>query len=795
MKLKPKQKVQVLVSGERPPEVVRINGDVITFRAFFEIDPVEVIDSKINFCEFKVYEEIRQLSAKVKVGALTSIAALQKGTSRKIAARDASERVIVRGVIDLTKYIPNDRIAAISAGQPVRKQKKIRFTTSSDVEAIDVLGSEKQDEQSIKPPDLKSFYQDALSRKSRDPASELNLAEFHSPIVNVARGVRTTSDKTKLSRKQQNLRDSLAQVSTSPRGAVLEDEELSTIEIDFPIKMRKSQAKTYTVEITARAPSKVGQLGRPLQTLKLNCNFREAYEDHIIPTQAPQLQFSSVGSLRFMRIKQVDKNSTGVVIFRKNIQETSGPGGTQYKQIAKLPLQRGQEVQFTDRPGQIGKCIYRVVPHNEIQVTSGEFSSVVAPGSSTIRKSSEPDESTILAYEKDGGVQVSIFNIPNEVVSLRLLRKNLTINERSFSTAENVQDGPIRRFERTKTDLKMFDRPTRTDAVYEYKVMFTDAYGDERESLKSCIVHFAGNAIDQESYTFNKTSPTITNSSVNFQVDAPTNQASLDLIYDLLTAQGLEDQYAEEIKSNKQLFSKLVALEMLRFDTSTGLNESFGVVKTGAFEDSITSQKAANVSPLVQGRRYIYQFRLLLRSPGTVFSESNVSKIDLETGKSFTTNQKKFNAPKALKKGTLASNSQLLRSVTRDGQKFDASSSSSAEMTAGRTALTGQIDVTVPFTNTEISGITVEESPRGNIIRFDVNEGLKKIDHVIIYADYNGKLAPLRSLHFYGGKRMIYLDDRLKASSSEISYYAQLVFHDFSQGQIIGPAVERTNAS
>ena len=152
---------------------------------------------------------------------------------------------------------------------------------------------------------------------------------------------------------------------------------------------------------------------------------------------------------------------------------------------------------------------------------------------------------------------------------------------------------------------------------------------------------------------------------------APTNQASLDLVYNLLSAQGLESQYASEISNNKQLLSKLVALEMLRFDTTTGINESFGVVQTGIFNDNAGSQKAANVSSLIQGRRYIYQYRLLIRSPNTIFNDTSIQKTDLESGKSYSTDQKKFNSPRAIKRGTLASTSKQIQAITKDGLKFE----------------------------------------------------------------------------------------------------------------------------
>jgi hypothetical protein len=234
---------------------------------------------------------------------------------------------------------------------------------------------------------------------------------------------------------------------------------------------------------------------------------------------------------------------------------------------------------------------------------------------------------------------------------------------------------------------------------------------------------------------------------------------------------------------------------MLRFDTVTGLNESFGVIKTGLFQDNSKSQKAANVSPLISGRKYVYQFRLLVRAPGTIFSESRAAKTDLETGKSYSVSMKKFNSPTVLKKGRLSSTSSQLKIFPKSSLKIDPTVGSAGEMFQGRTSLTGEVIVTIPHIDTDIVDLSVEETVRGNIVKWKINEGFQKIDHIIIYAEYNGKRAPLRALHFFGNDYMVYLDDRLKASLTEVSYYVQPIFQNFSQGQLIGPVKEISGAT
>ena len=273
-----------------------------------------------------------------------------------------------------------------------------------------------------------------------------------------------------------------------------------------------------------------------------------------------------------------------------------------------------------------------------------------------------------------------------------------------------------------------------------------------------------------------------------FQISAPTDQASLDKIYSILTDAGLDSYYVNEIKQNRELLNKISAFEVLRFDTTTGLNESFGAAKSGVFEDGPLSRKASSVSQLVPGRKYIYQFRLLLRSASTVFNGINISQTDLESGRVYSTNLKKYNSPFVLKRGTLSSTVKQQQTFSKTGLRRDSSSSSDSELFEGRTALTGQFTIQLPSKNTTVSNVSVRETPRGNVVQWNVFQGSQNIDHVIVFAEYNGQRAPLRALHYSGRSKMVFLDDKLEASSNEVLYFVSPVFTDFKQGGLVGPA-------
>jgi hypothetical protein len=787
MRIKQKQEAQIISASDRMPEVSKILGDTVTFRLFFELDVQAAIESGVVICNFKVLKERKLETSKIKVSSLESKFTVSPGSKRKVTSIGKLNNTVTYGNIDVTKQISNDKILKITRGMPAKNRKLIKLVNTTDSDSSQIRSPESSlTNQIVKDDSLALSYKiDLIHRKGKDPAAELNLSSFHAPVSDSIRGLKTTSHLGRLTGKELQFRKSFMQDDKTPINVKLTNEDIKTIEVPFVFNLSKGKISEYSIEINAVRDQSI-----MVQSIKFNADLQRAFEDYIIPIIAPGLLVAKVGNKTIINTQQFDKKSTDIEIFRRFVSEKQQNNLSIFTKIANIKANFGEQVQFIDRALQPGKAIYRAISVNELSVASGEFSSAVISSNVSGNKKKEPDTLTLLAFESNQSVTVTVFNIPNDIVALRLIRKNLTTHEQHFSSPSTVIGGPLRSITRSVSDLTFQDFPKRPDTTYEYKFIMIDAYGSEHESQLSSIIRFAGDmssqgnvlVVQQPNSSLDKTSK------VTFQVNAPTDQASLDAIISILTDTGLSAQYLDEIKQNRELLNGITALEMFRFNVSTGLNESFGVVKVGTFEDSQSTRRAANVSPLVPGHKYIYQYRLLTRLTSTIFNNVSVERNDLETGRKISTNMKKFNSPKVLVKGTLSSTAKQLQTVSKTGLKHDASSSSESEMIEGRTSLTGQLTVQIPSRDTTLSEATVEETFRGNVIRWRVIQGIQNIDHIIIFAEYNGRRAPIRSLHYNGSSKMIFLDNKLQASSNEILYYVQPVFTDFKQGELIGPA-------
>lgn len=794
MRLKPKKELEIISSSDRNIEVVQATASSVTFRAFVRVDIAAALENNVVVCNFKLRSNTFIGANRPKLSSLNSKSALQLGTSRKLNAIKSASNVTVQGTIDITKQIPNDRITTIAGGSPAKVTKVVNIVSVGEAGSAQLRSDALQQQKNSGAIDFTASYSiDSLMRFGKDPASEYNSAPFHAPVGKIVRGVRTTGDLSKFDDKAKKFRDSFIETSAKPVSSKLIDIQERLVDVSFTFTTTKSSLGKYEIEVDAMTKSipAIAVDGVRLQTIKFLVDLRRAYNDFIIPTQAPILNVTSAGSNRFLRIKQVDRNSTSVRVYRRIFREKLQDGDAEFEQIADIPARRGEQVQFVDRPSKAGKCVYRVVPFNELSVSSGEFSSVVVPSLRLIERKRAPDTATLFAAEIDGQIAISIYNVPNDVICLRIVRRNLSINESEFATPSTIVGSSILRVTRSETDSRFNDATGRPDTIYEYKVIMIDTRGDERESQRSCIIRYCGDSRLQSNRSIIVQTPQTTleqEPKITFQVDAPADQSTLDKIYDILIANGISEQYSEEIRQNRELFSKIIAFEMNRFDTVSGLNESFGLIKAGVFEDSLRTRKSSNVSTPVSGRNYIYSYRLLIRSPSTLFDSAVVDRTDIETAKTFSTKMKKFNSPNVLSRGIIASQVEQLRPVSKVGLGIDPTVRGDNDLIAGRTALMGTLEVKIPDFSTQIQKLTVRETFRGNVTRWNVVQGNQEIDHVIIYADYNGKRAPLRALQYCGSNEMVYLDDKLRESLSNVTYYIRLVFTNFKQSELFGPA-------
>lgn len=761
MKVPQEIELQIFSASSKLHEVLNVTGQDATFRIYFSFSSEVASQIGLNVCKYSIMNEIKETNFVQKESTpLMSRSILHK-------QRKKPPTIILKGEIDLTKFMSNDvknRSSSTSLKIKTSDKNGKKISISSPNELI--LNVDRSTSFSML---------DVLFRKQKDPANELNKTISHELVEKIIDGTSSLST-TNVSNviKSSTI---TSEIQTSTKSLVAITNESSTIkDAYFDISIRKNEFSTKVIAISCQ-----------FQTLTFKINFEELYHLNTIPTESPAFSVSNVGTKRIINLKQVDKFGKYIEIFRKNANNIEEG----YTKFSTLKLRKGESIKYVDETNQMNNFIYRAVSKNERNNTSGNFSSCYVKGKKN-HKHEAPDTSTILATETQNGINLKVFNIPKETISIKIVRKNLTLNEKSFSIITTNNKSSIFSILIETKDVEFLDNSVRPNSIYEYGIITTDLYGSERLSSHKSIINFVGKNYDEDNLSLSVSLKNDKGSSESnsFTIAVPENESSLNTIYDSLISAGYDSYYVNEIKQNREKLKDLFAFEILRFDTVTGENESFGVQQSLEFSDTSARRNKSKVSNLKSNRSYIYQFRLLIRSYSSIISNSIMTRTDLETSKTHVINMKKFTSPKTLKKGTLVSNAIQKDAVFKSGYKLKQNAGAAGEFLQGKTSITTEIMVTTQKSDTSLIPLGVQKSAKGNVLKWKLKLGDQMIDHVIVYADYNGQLSPLKFVHCSDKNESYYVDDKLTAPLEEIKYFLQLVYLDYTKGPVMGPLKE-----
>jgi hypothetical protein len=763
MKTQKNEQIQVLNISATPAEVIDAKENIITFRIYFGFEFQASVSNLITTCDYTIRNDDEQTKSAVVTSPLRSRNLLNSSN------RTSNVTPIQQGKIDLSKFLPNN----ISSAKKMTQKKIVDDSKSNSG------SNQSQSKASVDVDSTSDFdLSDAFYRDLKDPAAEINKIDYHTNHNKIIQGTNKQSNLN-LTSKIAGAASSTTKSSTTSTGKKIVTEETGVIDAYFDVKLKKSQLKTYKVYVSGGS-----------QQISFIVEFRKIYSDYIIPVHPPKLSVSRIGHKRIIEVSQVDKNCESVVIYKKSTTDTS------FKVLTASSLKSPNTLKLVDDVF-MNPAIYRAISLNENSVGSGVFSSFVGKGDKNFHPS-EPDTSTLLAIESSNSVRLSIYNIPKEIISVSAVKRNLSLHETKF-----VDINPILNDTTTGTGVSranltlkqvsadLIDRQVRPDSIYEYKIKMIDLYGNEKLSKCSSVIHFEGSSSDVAFNTLQTSKLSVENNgSVSFVVESSNDDNSFNLIYDTLITAGYDSLYLDEVKSNREQLKNLLAVEISRFDTITGLNEYFGITKLGNFSDSFSTRSNKNISQIESGRTYIYQVRLLTRSPSSLITNSTRESTDLETAKTYTINMKKFAGPTTIKRGTLASNASQKGAVYKNGYRLKRTASAENEFHQGRTSITTSVLVKIPSTSTQISSTSVKSTARGNVIKWFVQQGDQEIDSIIIYADYNGIFAPLKVVHHPSASEQAFLDTKLNVSLDNVKYYLQILYSNYVKGSLIGPIKE-----
>jgi len=164
-----------------------------------------------------------------------------------------------------------------------------------------------------------------------------------------------------------------------------------------------------------------------------------------IPTEAPEIVALSVGGLgrTTLNVKQKDKNATKIKLYRRELNKGTATIDAQYDFIGEVDAKNGEDFKRVDDLfASTNPVIYRAVAVNGNDVLGSEFSSVVVEQRRLPFKNGkfkrQPYFASLSQEIQGRSILVTIRDISPGPIALRLLRRDLSIKQKSFT---NVSPG------------------------------------------------------------------------------------------------------------------------------------------------------------------------------------------------------------------------------------------------------------------------------------------------------------------------------------------------------------------
>jgi len=369
------------------------------------------------------------------------------------------------------------------------------------------------------------------------------------------------------------------------------------------------------------------------------------------------------------------------------------------------------------------------------------------------------------------GVQLEVRQIPSDVVSIQLLRWNMTTHESTYSTVSNG-------VEFIDDSMRAADFVTTTDTdvlpgnVYRYvaRLIFTNgSYEDFGDATVEFMLPTPGQVDTKvENVTVDHTNVP----NVRFDVTTITTDTDVQVVLKMLRDQGMQQFFQNDLQLQRDQLNDLVAHNVQRVDLTTGKREDFGVMTTQKFDDSLLRRNLA-IDPLFYGHKYRYEITPLLRAPETLFSEHVKQSVDSNTNKQYSFKPSKFLHPAALKRG-------VLTTTTGASQRY-----AKEPMSYGAVGAVTPVEVSFDGDAASVVASSAMRFDRYlNVVTWSVLGDMNQVDHFLVFKQVNGVRTLVGKTHSefaYGNCQ--YLHSLSNKDVGAITYVIVPIMDDYKVGR------------
>lgn len=509
--------------------------------------------------------------------------------------------------------------------------------------------------------------------------------------------------------------------------------------------------------------------GVSIQTVQEPVNVLRFLEAFYMPKVPPVVHFGAFDttSKATIRVKQLDPKGVAVKVFRKNF-EYSVNNISEYQFVAEydIPSNSG----FVTIPVDVSpsfSTIYRVVSVGKQDAVGAEFTNVVINPKKVVRRRKYVAMTTRVVAS---GLSIDVTDVPVEVVSFVLLRKDSTVKS-SFTV---VGDDVIQVVaENDAATYSVVDTGVKNGHVYEYVCRLIYKNGDTFDAGRVCIEYqsLVENLVDTKVENL-LVSHEIDNFGVTFDIASTVTESNLDSVKRLLEAQGLSELFQDDLFAERDKLQSLIAHNIDRVDLTEGVRETFGVFTEKTFSDS-KFRNINSVLPLKAGHKYRYEVTALLRAPETLFDEFTKTATDKTTKKQYTFRPAKFHHPIALTLGNITTAQTLLANYAKSQFSF------------GSVGNLTTVEVSFANDTVYITESSVEPFDKKiNLVRWSINGLAQSVDHFLVMKEFLGQRTVVGKAHAVNDPTTFrFFHELSSADIGELVYIIVPVFSNYVVGQ------------
>lgn len=494
-----------------------------------------------------------------------------------------------------------------------------------------------------------------------------------------------------------------------------------------------------------------------------------------IPVVPPKMEVLQTGipGKNVVQVKQVDRNATGVAVYRKEIRRGVPITDAAFTFVGNIECTATQDYQrMEDVVNNYNSILYRAIPYNDNNVLSAEFASAGSKPIKTIGRQKFAKRRNFVSLTGDvvsSGIYLEIRDVPPGVALVELYRRDLTIHEKEFTLATKPT---FVSNEDSLAPIFLTDNDIKTDRIYEYQVRLVYPDGDTEVGSNNLVIKY--NPITANVVDTTVSTPVVVQNGIDldveFSLESSIIPGDLDSVKAALDAQGLSQFYADAVSGERERLQNIIAYGVKRTNLTTGEVEDFGVVTARAFSDRQLGQ-VKGVKPLQSGLEYRYTVTTFFRSAETTLSTVE-REVTTSLNGAYTLQPARWLHPVTLRLGNLVSTRALLRNHSESTFSFG--------------SVGNIVTTTVSLADITPSIVEAKASKLGQsatLVQWRVQGNIQKIDHFIVILEMVGMRTVVGKCHNISESNYFQFVDALdNGEHGKLTYFVVPVYYDFARG-------------